>query len=201
LKALTDDSGRRAGHFIDEAGKTYRGFSDESDKRIEHIADEAGAMFDAASGWASDTWAQVKETAGSIGARASSAAGALAEQSASAGTTIQEQSSKLNGALLAHFRDQPLVGGALAFAIGAAVGAPLPPTETEDVFLGEVSDTAKDTVSEQASTMIGQGKDIASEVYGKAVAAVSSAHDAAKDRVLDEVDAFKTGANSQEQTS
>ena len=40
------------------------------------------------------------------------------------------------------YEDQPLIGGALAFAVGAAVAAALPRTQTEDDYLGEQSDAA-----------------------------------------------------------
>jgi len=193
LKALTDDAGRRAGHFMDDAGKTYRGFADSTGRQIEQIADETGAMFDAASGWASKTWAQVKGTASNIGTRASDAASSISERSTSAGTSMQQQASKLNDAILTHFRDQPLVGGALAFAVGAAIGAALPHTETEDEYLGEAADAAKDTVAAKASSMMDQGTEIASDVYNKTVSAASDVHDAAKTRVAEEVDAFKSG--------
>jgi len=194
-KALTDENGRRAGDFIDEAGKTYRGFVDRSGKLIDQIADETGTMLDAASGWGSDTWARVKDTASHIGVRASNAASTLSERSASATTTIHEQTSKLNETILTHFRDQPLVGGALAFAIGAAIGAALPHTEAEDAFFGDAADEAKDSLSEEVSPMVEKGKTIASEVYHKASAVAADAHDTVKDRVLQEVDAFKTGAD------
>ncbi|NLS06375.1 DUF3618 domain-containing protein [Rhizobium sp. P32RR-XVIII] len=193
LKAITDDAGRRAGHFMDDAGKTYRGFADATGRQIVQIVDETGAMFDAASGWASKTWAQVKGTASNIGTRASDAASSISESSTSAGASMQQQASKLNDAILTHFRDQPLVGGALAFAVGAAIGAALPHTETEDEYFGEAADAAKDTVAIKASSMMDQGTEIASDVYSKTVSAASDVHDAAKAGVVEEADAFKSG--------
>lgn len=192
LKALTDETGNRAGHFIDEAGKTYRGFADASGKQIEHIADETGAALDKASGWASDTWSQIKESATSIGNKVSDTAASLSRSSSSAGSSAQEQVGRLNDAILKQFRDQPLVGGALAFAVGAAIGAALPHTEQEDALLGDAADATKEAVSAQASALADQGKEIASDAYDKAVAVASDIHDAAKDRVVEEADKFKT---------
>lgn len=192
LKALTDETGNRAGHFIDEAGKTYRGFADASGKQIEHIADETGASLDKASGWASDTWSQIKESATTIGNKVSDTAASLSRSSSSAGSSAQEQVGRLNDAILKQFRDQPLVGGALAFAVGAAIGAALPHTEQEDALLGDAADATKEAVSAQASALADQGKEIASDAYDKAVAVASDIHDAAKDRVVEEADKFKT---------
>ncbi|MBY5783939.1 DUF3618 domain-containing protein [Rhizobium leguminosarum] len=190
LKALTDETGGRAGHFMDEAGKTYRGFADASGKQISQITDETGAMLDAATGWAAEKWEQAKNAASDLTARASGAASSLSSRSSSAATSLQEQTSKLNEAILIHFRDQPLVGGALAFAVGAAIGAALPHTDTEDELVGEAADSAKDTLSHQAQDAVAQGKEVASEVYQKAVDVASDAHDAVKERVVDEAETF-----------
>ncbi|QKK33121.1 DUF3618 domain-containing protein (plasmid) [Rhizobium indicum] len=194
LKALTDETGHRAGHFVDEAGKTYRGFADATGRHVDQITDETGAMFDAATGWAAERWEQAKSAANGMSARASAAASSLSAQSSSAATSLQEQTSKLNEVILTQFRDQPLVGGALAFAVGAAIGAALPHTDTEDELLGEASDSATDKLGARALDVVDQGKDVASEVYGKAALVASDAHDAVKDRVVTEVDAFKAGA-------
>ncbi|MBB3318331.1 MULTISPECIES: DUF3618 domain-containing protein [unclassified Rhizobium] len=198
LKALTDEAGARAGHFIDEAGKTYRGFVDAGGKQIEQIADETGAMFDAASGWTAKTWAQVKDATSSVGSKASQAMSSLSDRSASAGASIQEQTTKLNDAILTHFRDQPLVGGALAFAVGAAIGAALPHSEMEDEMLGDTADLAKTKIADEAANMAEQGMDIASGVYEQAVSVAAEAHDVVKDRILEEVDAFKAGNGATE---
>ncbi|WP_434733613.1 DUF3618 domain-containing protein [Rhizobium sp. YTUHZ044] len=190
LKALTDETGGRAGHFMDEAGKTYRGFADASGKQINQISDETGAMLDAATGWAAEKWEQAKSAASDLSARASDAASSLSSRSSSAATSLQEQTSKLNKAILTHFRDQPLVGGALAFAVGAAIGAALPHTDTEDELVGEAADSTRDSLSHQAQDVLAQGKEVASEVYHKAVDVASDAHDVIKERVVDEAEAF-----------
>jgi hypothetical protein len=89
----------------------------------------------------------------------------------------------------------------VAFAIGAAIGATLPHTETEDAFFGDAADEAKDALSEEVSPMVEQGKNIASEVYQKAAAVAADAHDSVKDRVLKEVETLKTGADRDAPTS
>ncbi|EJC64644.1 Protein of unknown function (DUF3618) [Rhizobium leguminosarum bv. viciae WSM1455] len=190
LKALTDETGRRAGHFIDEAGKTYRGFADESGKQIDRITDETGAMLDAATGWAAVKWEQAKNAASDLSTRASGAASSLSRRSFSAATNLQEQTRKLDQAILTHFRDQPLVGGALAFAVGAAIGAALPHTDTEDDLVGEAADSTKDSLSHQAEDVLAQSEEVASEVYHRAMDVASDAHDAVKERVLDEAETF-----------
>jgi hypothetical protein len=201
LKALTDESGHRAGHFVDEAGKTYRGFADATGKHVDQITDETGAMFDAATGWAAERWEQAKSAASGMSARASAAASSLSTQSSSAATSLQEQTSKLNEIILTQFRDQPLVGGALAFAVGAAIGAALPHTDTEDEVFGEASDATTDKLSAQALDVVDQGKEVATEVYEEAASIASDAHDAVKERVVTKVDALKAGPQGSDRQS
>lgn len=175
FKALTDKTGRRAGHFIDASGKTYRGFADATGRQIHDIRDEAGNLFDDASGWVSDTWQSITESAGKA-----------RQQLSGASSSATDMGSQLNEAVLKHFKDQPLVGGALAFALGAAIGAALPHTQTEDDALGETSDRLKDTVSAGVSKTVDRVGEAAADVYQKAVNVASDVHDAARDRVAQE---------------
>lgn len=147
FRALTDDAGRRAGHFIDPAGKVYRGFADAAGKQIEDIRDETGALFDEASGWASRTWRQVSAAAGRMSASVTGAGRSFADSMQGAGRSLEEQGAQLNAAILRHFRDQPLVGGALAFAAGAAIGAALPHSEAEDAAMGGMAEDMRSNIS------------------------------------------------------
>lgn len=125
-KALTDETGRRAGNFLDAIGKAYRGFADTTGKQISQISDEAGTLLDASTGWISDTWQQTKDAASGAVQKVSDATSSMTGSASAAGTTLKDHSAQLNEALLKSFRDQPLVGGALAFAVGAAIGGALP---------------------------------------------------------------------------
>jgi hypothetical protein len=191
FKALTDETGRRAGNFIDASGKTYRGFSDAAGKKISQISDEAGAIFEASTGWASDTWKQVKDTASGLAQKVSDSTGSVSTSASTVGTSLQDQTARLNEVILKQFRDQPLVGGALAFAVGAAIGAALPHTDKEDEVFGETADAVKANVADHASEFVNQGTEIASDAYDKAVSVASDVHDAAKERIADEVNEFK----------
>ncbi len=195
LKALTDETGRRAGHFVDEAGATYRGFADASGKQIDQIIDETGALLDNASGWVAEKWERAKGAAGNLEAAASGAASSLSDQASSVASSLRGQTNKLNDAILTHFRDQPLVGGALAFAVGAAIGAALPHTDVEDELLGDASDTAMENVTAASQDVMDRGKQVASEVYEKVLEVASDTHDTIKDRVVEEVDAFELGVS------
>jgi len=184
FKALTDEAGRRAGNFLDDSGKAYRGFVDASGKHIANITDEAGQLLDASTGWIADTWKQLGDKAGDIGQRVSDSAESLLSAPSSLGSKAVAQSSRLNQAILMNFRDQPLVGGALAFAVGAAIGAVLPHTDKEDEILGDAADTVKDSVSSQASDLMEHGKELATDTLDKGLQIASEMHDSAKEKLV-----------------
>ncbi len=58
----------------------------------------------------------------------------------------------------------PLVVGAVALALGAAIGAALPRTDLEDEQLGDASEKMKETVSAQSEKAMKSAGDIASKV-------------------------------------
>jgi hypothetical protein len=57
--------------------------------------------------------------------------------------------------------------------------------------LGEAADTAKDNLSAQAAAAVDQGKGLATDAYEKTLSVASDIHDAARDRVADEMDRLK----------
>ena len=195
FKALTDEAGNRAGHFVDEAGSTYRGFVQAGGRQIDSILDETGSALDAATGWASSSWSAVKDFARQAGQQASDTASSLSDRASSAGSMVRDQSAQLNEAILRHFRDQPLVGGALAFAVGAAIGAALPATDVEDAAVGDLADQAKDAGRSKAAELYEDGKHMAEDALGKTVSVVADVHEAARDRVSAEFGDSKTTRN------
>jgi hypothetical protein len=64
--------------------------------------------------------------------------------------------------------DHPLVMGALALALGAAIGGALPRTRTEDEYLGEYSDQAKEAAREAAEREYEKGRRVAGAVADEA---------------------------------
>jgi hypothetical protein len=67
------------------------------------------------------------------------------------------------------FRSQPLAIGAVGLAIGAAIAASLPTTETEAEYLGETSDFVKEKASELAGEQVERATEVGQKV-SKAVA-------------------------------
>jgi ElaB/YqjD/DUF883 family membrane-anchored ribosome-binding protein len=174
--ALTDEAGNRAGHFIDEAGETYHGFVDNAGDRIASFRDEAGSMMEDASGWASQAWQTATEKLQGARDRVGNGAG-------NAGGQLRQQTDQLASTVSSIFRDQPLVGGALAFAIGAAIGATLPHTEQEDKVLGDAADSVKHQAGALAGDLYQQGKEKAADLYDEAAQTAGKLYDKAKSEV------------------
>lgn len=190
FKALTDERGNRAGHFMDSTGKTFRGFADSTGESISRIMDEAGNLLDEASGWASRTWRRAMRGAGSMQSRMSGAGRAIGRRATSSYGTMQDQSARMNDMVQSAFRSQPLIGGALAFAAGAAIGAALPRTAREEEMLGDAARKVRENLSSQAARAMDKGSEMASEVYASAATLASELHDTAKDRIVQEARRF-----------
>lgn len=156
FKAMSDATGRRAGHFVDETGKSFKGFTNAAGERVEHFRDEAGNLLDEASGWASHTWQKAREKLHDARDALGSQAGSGKAKAAEAGDAMRGQMDNLNQTILNQFRDQPLVGGALAFALGAALGSTLPHTPQEDALMGDAADAVKGKVGETAAELYDQ---------------------------------------------
>lgn len=185
FKALADSTGKRAGHFMDEAGNRYKGFTNGAGEQIRHFRDEAGNLIDEASGWASHAWQKAREklhdARDAIGGQAS----AGQQRAGEAGHAVRSQVDNLNHTIMAQFRDQPLVGGALAFALGAALGSALPHTEQEDALMGDAADSVKEKVSEAAAGLYEEGKEKAEGLYATATEKAGALYQQAKDGVAD----------------
>jgi hypothetical protein len=64
-----------------------------------------------------------------------------------------------------YFTQEPLVAGAIGLAVGAAIGALLPPTEMEDRLFGEARDKVADEAEKVAAEQFERAKETAAEVY------------------------------------
>lgn len=193
-RARSDQHGNRAGHFVDEAGKSFRGFMDETGNRLTEFRDEAGNMLGEATGWASHTWrdagrgmhgARDRLMAGAddLRGRAMHAGGDLRGRAMQAGGTMQHQAGRMTHAVDDFVHRQPLVSGAIAFAIGAAIASALPHTREEDELMGEASDAIKDEAGREAGQLYERGKEEAEHLYEDAGRSAERAYDEAKGAV------------------
>ena len=100
--------------------------------------------------------------------------------------SVRHQAAHLNETIARQFQDQPLIGGALAFALGAVIGAALPNTRRENEAMGETAEDVRNQLSTKASEAMHKAGETASSVYEKAAAVASEVHDTARDRIAEE---------------
>ena len=196
FRALADEAGRRAGHFIDDAGNTFRGFSDASGMQVDRIMDEAGNALDAALGWTTSTWNSITDAASSLTSSVGGGSSSLKRAASDSLEGIQDRSARFNNMLQTAFRDQPLAGGALAFAFGAAIGAVLPRTNQEDALMGEAAADVRRTVKAEAERVAKKGRELALQVAEKTAGVGPDKRDIAKDPISEELGGV---ASSQQQ--
>lgn len=187
FRALTDSTGKRAGHFVDDTGNTFRGFTDAAGKQIDQFRDEAGGMLEHATDWASHTWDMAREKLHDARDAMGSGQSTLGHQASNAADALRSQTVSLNETMLNQFKDQPLVAGALAFALGAALGSTLPHTPQEDALLGEAADKVKGAALDQASDLYDQGKAKAADLYETAAGKAGEVYEKAKTGLNDAV--------------
>ena len=220
FRALTDATGNRAGHFTDEAGNIYHGFLDSAGNAIKEFSDEAGNILAEATGWASHMWQTAAEklqaarsgasaglraargAGGAVGSALSGARGVMGARVHDArhtmgraagvvGSTVQSRATQVGRSMTSVVEEQPLVGGALAFAVGAALGAALPRTAHEDRLMGEAADEIKGQAAHVAGDLYEKGKERAASLYTDVSDKASNLYDQAREKVTQGVEAAR----------
>ncbi len=88
-------------------------------------------------------------------------AAAVGDRVHGATANAKESAQNARESLMQFYRDQPLIAGSLGIAIGAALGALVPPTEIEDDMLGKARDRSVDTVKSKAARKYGEVRESA----------------------------------------
>jgi hypothetical protein len=198
-RAKANEFGERAGHFTDEAGKMFSGFVDDAGNRIRDFQDEAGNALTQMRGWADHNWRDLRHGLSSglagVGSAARGAASNVMSGTRHLGGSMQHQSDQLSRQIVNLFDQQPLVAGALAFAVGAAVGAALPHTAQEDEVLGEQADKLRSKATKEAGKLYEKGKEKAAEIYKDAATEAGKVYGDVKDKVADVANGQGGGAS------
>jgi uncharacterized protein YjbJ (UPF0337 family) len=174
--SLTERASGMAGQAADRIGEAAGGLRDS----VAGAADQAAGMAGAAYRGAADA---ASGAADSIGSAASSAARYLSDAGQGAREYAEDlgESARYGAGWL--LQEQPLVLGAIGVALGAAVGALLPGTETEDRLMGETRDAVADRAQALAQEGYERVRETAGEHLENAKAAVGEAAGQTKDRL------------------
>ncbi len=93
----------------------------------------------------------VKNALGDAAAKSQDRAAAVGDRLHGATASASESAQNARDSLAQFYREQPLIAGSLGIAIGAALGALVPPTDFEDAMLGETSDHTVDAAKSKAA--------------------------------------------------
>lgn len=99
------------------------------------------------------------DTLGDAGAKSRETAAAVGERMHDASASVKESALDAREGLAQFYRDQPLLAGSLGIALGAALGALIPPTEIEDDMLGDASDRSVDAAKSEAEKQYDEVRD------------------------------------------
>jgi hypothetical protein len=179
VRSATDYASERASSVAGGVRRGVGAVGDTVSSASQTVRETANDMRDQVAGAAG----QLRQTAGQVGSTMrdySTAAGeqvsAMAEQVAQTADRTRQQASRaarqVKQKATSTIYEQPLLFAAIGLAVGAAIAAALPSTETEDEWMGDASDSVKDTVSEVASNQYEAAKAAAGNVLQEAKGAV-----------------------------
>lgn len=165
------DRARRAA--IDTAAR----MADTAPSAASQVAGEVGAAADRAASAYQSATSSASEAYGRLSDTASRATSAMSETASSFG----ERTAAASRDMLQFCKTQPLMLAGIGMALGAILGALIPPTETEDRLMGESRDQLKDRARDVAEDQIERAKSATASALNEAEAEFQFP-DAAADR-------------------
>ncbi len=93
----------------------------------------------------------LKDKIGDTAEKARERAAAVGDRIHGRTDSMRHSAENARDSLAEFYREQPLLAGSLGVAIGAALGAMVPPTETEDELLGQVSVRTAESATSKAA--------------------------------------------------
>ncbi len=152
-KSLLDSA---TGTISDAAGNAYESVSGAASSAYGTVTDATGNAIQIVSGAASAAYGGVTDAASSAYSKAGDLAGTAYEKAGDYGTQAREKYDY-------HIEENPLAVGAVALALGAAVGLSIPSTRYESELLGEYRQQLIDKAQEAASGLVDKAKNAASQ--------------------------------------
>jgi gas vesicle protein len=145
-----------AGNVVNRAQETVGTIADRTQEKVGHAVSQA------------------QETASNVASQTQEAVGYIADQA-------QYQAQRVEDRFQRALHENPLAVGAVALAIGTAVGFSLPQTERENELLGEARDSLIDRAQEVAQDTLEKVQQVAGDVMDQAQTTVK---EKAKERGL-----------------
>lgn len=197
LEAAKAKAGNAYDSAADTAGSAYESASDTAGQVYDAAGKAVNRTYDAAGKAVSKTYdatgKTVSKTYDAAGNVVSSAYDTAAEVGSQVKDTAQELAHKAYKNYDYYIDENPLAVGAVALALGAAVGLSIPSTDFESNLMGETRDNLMQQAGEKVSSLIDtaeekvdQVKTIAGKTIDKAVEEAKNAADRTAEKAKDE---------------
>jgi hypothetical protein len=157
----------KAGNVVNRAQEKVGTLADRTQETVGTIADRTQDTV-------GNVVSQAQETASAVASQTQEAVGYIADQA-------QYQAQRVEDRFQHALHENPLAVGAVALAIGTAVGFSLPQTQRENELLGEARDTLIDRAQEVAQDTLEKVQQVAGDVMDQAQTTVQ---EKAKERGL-----------------
>lgn len=159
--AVSEAASEASSHLSDAVGDASARTREAMAEAAARTRDASARLGEAASAAGAALGDTVSETYG----RAATGAGRAASTIAGSASRIGSSAAASGRELMDFCRDQPLVLAGLGLALGAAIGAALPRTRTEDRIMGDVSDEFRRQTSEFAGEQLDKAQAVAERAY------------------------------------
>jgi ElaB/YqjD/DUF883 family membrane-anchored ribosome-binding protein len=135
------------------AGQAYEGVSNVAGQAYEGVSNVAGQAYDGVS----DVAGKVSDTVGDVANQAYKQVGNLGSKAKDVAGSAQDQYEY-------YMEENPFAVGAVALALGAAVGLAIPSTRVENQWMGEARENLMEKAEQTARDAIGKVEQVAGEV-------------------------------------
>lgn len=153
--------GNQGAYYDNRQGYNNTGMMDQGRQAVGNTIDRAQNTASNIAGSVSDTASNI---AGSVSDTASNLASSVSETASYIGDQAQYQAQRVEDRFQTTLQTNPLAVGAIALAVGTAVGLALPQTERENQLMGEARDSLIDRAQEVAQDTMEKVQRVASEV-------------------------------------
>ncbi|MEP7212569.1 MAG: DUF3618 domain-containing protein [Acidobacteriota bacterium] len=143
------------------ASRTYDNVTDAAGSAYSSVSDAAGSAYSSVAGAAGSAYDSVSGAVGNVASGAGDAMNRAYRSAGELGSKAQEQYEY-------YIEENPLAVGAVAAALGAAVGFAIPSTRVEGRLMGETRQQLMDKAQNAAGDLIEQTKRVAGEA-GKTI--------------------------------
>jgi len=185
-KRTSQSKGRNiSGQVSKTAGQAYKGVSNYAGQAYEGVSDYAGQAYEGVSGAASKVGGSVSDAAGKVSDSVSGAASQAYKQIGNVGSKAKDVAGSAQDQYEHYMEENPLAVGAVALAIGAAVGLSIPSTRVENHLMGEAREQLVAKASDTAREAIDKVQQVAGEVKQTVQEKVGEVTQTVQDKVQD----------------